>query len=79
MWRVFADADAKILNNEQNIRHFRDRYNPLDSLRDIEFKERYRFPKGVVAELVDILEPALERHTHRYTGLTCTKLLFQTS
>ena len=64
MWRVMADGDAEILDAFEQ-RYYRERNNPMETLRDDDFLARYRFPKDVVANLVDIVEPAIERHTHR--------------
>ena len=65
MWRIVADVNMEILANEANGRNFRIRDNPIESLSDGEFEDRYRFPKFVLLDLLEILDPALERHTHR--------------
>ena len=62
MWRVHADIQMA----GGNPRLFKARDNPIENMRDFEFQERYRFPKDVVIELLDILEPSLVRNTHRY-------------
>ena len=63
MWRI--EADVAFGQNYGVRRLYRVRENPMENVRDLEFQERYRFPKDVVAALVDRLEPALERYTHR--------------
>ena len=67
MWRVEADVELGI---DDHMRLYKDRINPLENLRDEDFFARYRFPKEVVTDLLDIIGPALERNTRRYvTGL----------
>ena len=66
MWRFEGD---EYFGNQQvafaPVRHFKPRNNPYIDDSDVEFFADHRFPKGVFGELLDILEPALTRHTHR--------------
>lgn len=52
-----------------NERVFRDRNNPLDYMDDAELKSRYRFGRGVIIMLCDLLNPALQRLTDAGRGL----------
>jgi hypothetical protein len=69
MWRV----EANIAVEEQLqyggidvMRTFKQRINPFEQYREGEFFDKYRFPKEIFGELVDILEPSLDRFSHRY-------------
>ncbi|XP_064620735.1 putative nuclease HARBI1 [Lineus longissimus] len=65
MWRVAADAFFGNGDNVEQTRNFRQRINPFEDFDDDNFFRKYRFPKPIFTELLDILEPALERNTHR--------------
>lgn len=60
MWRIIADGEFGHVN-----RNFKERRNPLVHLNDVEFFERYRFPKNVTEDLINTLRPTLERRTNR--------------
>ena len=65
LWRLDFDD----FYNEQS-RIYRDRLNPLEELREVEFFERYRFPKSVVCDLCDDFRLNLERSTGRSQSLS---------
>ena len=64
MWRLQMDEEVQLIE-ENRMKTFKDRINPFEEIRDDEFKARYRFPKGILTELLDIVAPALERDTQR--------------
>lgn len=75
MWRVAADVHFS------RSREYKSRMNPLETLSEEDFYDRYRFPKHVVIDLCDDLRRPLERISHRGQSLSvelqvCTALRY---
>ena len=64
MWRVEANV------NFNQIRRYNERINPLETLSDEEFFNRYRFPKNTVSDLCDLIRRPLQRVSNRGMSLT---------
>ena len=64
--RIIRDL---VNRNNNNIRHLRDRSNPLEELSAHEVKERYRFYLETIIFLVQTLNADLERPTLRSSPL----------
>ncbi|XP_064629296.1 putative nuclease HARBI1 [Lineus longissimus] len=72
MWRVeenIAVEEQLQYGGIDVMRTFKQRINPFEQYREGEFFDKYRFPKEIFGGLVDILEPSLERFSHRSKAL----------
>ena len=62
--RNFFDMQAVMFFNQREERTFKDRLDPF-SLRDVEFKQHFRFSKNAVKDLVTMLRPDLIYNCNR--------------
>lgn len=65
MWRVNFDV-----GRDRHVPRYRERVDPFRSTNDVEFFERYRFPKQIVSDLCDQLDPVLRRNTLRSKSIS---------
>jgi hypothetical protein len=63
MWRVEGDVAMDVEGHGYRMLTFRNRCNPYEEYTDGECFSRYRFPKPIFGELVDILDASLETRT----------------
>ncbi|XP_064619482.1 putative nuclease HARBI1 [Lineus longissimus] len=52
-------------------RVFRDRLHPLDTYNDLELYQRYRFDRGTILDLANVITDSLEPDTNRTHALPC--------
>ena len=58
-------VDAAMRRNLRRDRIFRDRFNPLDNYDDDDLMKRFRMPRHVILEVIDLIEAEIEHPTQR--------------
>ncbi|XP_064619454.1 putative nuclease HARBI1 [Lineus longissimus] len=67
---MLRGAEVELFEEDlRPFRNYKERYNPFETASDAEFFACHRFPKAVFRDLLDILEPGINRATRRSHAL----------
>ena len=58
-------VDAAMRRNLRRNRIFRDRINPLEQYDDVDLMKRFRMPRHVILEVINLIETEIEHPTQR--------------